>query len=87
MFCNFLLLPNFAEFFLTDMNISQIALYHKMHTFGFRAKQKGEIGMLDLTKPKIACLGLIAFPFKFMGYSRFSGKHALRAKMGQGDVR
>ena len=84
---HFSLLLIFAEFFLTDVNVSQIALYHKMHRFGFRAKQNGEIGMLDSTRPKMVCLGLFALPFKFMGYSCFSGKHALRARIGHGDVR
>ncbi len=69
------------------MNISQIALYPKIDTLSSEQNKKGEIGMLDLVKTKRIGSCLCALPFKFMGYSRFSIKHALRAKIGQGDVR
>jgi len=47
---------------------------------GFRAKQKGcGYGMLDLAIVVLACLGLFALPFIFMGYVRSRVRHALRA--------
>jgi hypothetical protein len=38
----------------------------------------GENGMLDLAFV-LACLGLLALPFLFMGYVRLRVRHALRA--------
>ena len=39
--------------------------------------------MLDLAIKVMACLGLVALPFIFMGHSRSSVKYALRAKLGE----
>jgi hypothetical protein len=36
--------------------------------------------MLDLAKPAMACLSLVALPFLFIGQSRSCVKHPLRAK-------
>lgn len=43
--------------------------------------------MSDLAKTKMACSSFCVLPFKFTGYRRLDIKHALRAKIGQGDPR
>ena len=62
------------------MNISQIDLYLKMHTYGPEQNKKGEIGMLDLAIKVMSDSGLVASPFKLIGHSHSRVGHPLRAK-------
>jgi hypothetical protein len=61
------------------MNISQIPLNPKPHTLLLEQNKDGGYGMLDLAIQVLACLGLFALPFIFMGYVRSRVRHALRA--------
>lgn len=69
----------FDDVFLNVMNISQIPLNPKPHKVFLEQNKDCGYGMLDLAIQVLACLGLFALPFIFMGYVRFRVRHALRA--------